>query len=69
MTFKEYVDRRSAEQGQPRTTLLKEIARRSGVSVSTLRNAYQGMKIAMYPLAVAVATVTGNEVTANELVQ
>lgn len=51
----------------PRALSLEELAEKSGVSYTTLKNVRRGMKLKLYNVAKAIQSATGGKVTVAEL--
>ncbi len=60
MNLKQYCDRYG--EGT-----LKTVAKDSGITVLTLRNIYNGMRVKLYPVARAISKATGWRVTIPDL--
>lgn len=72
MTLAKYVEeemkrREKAEQPVYKTNILKELAKKSKVSLLTLQNVERGGKIKLYDKALAISKATGGKVKVEEL--
>lgn len=67
MTLEEWVVSEVAKGNTNKTSVLRDLADRSGVSLVTLLSVAKGMPITMYPKAQAISAATEGQVTVKEL--
>lgn len=67
MTLHEWVTLQSQQQQCSRTAILENLAKKSKVSLATLRPVDRGAKIRNYQKAQEVSKATGSSVTITEL--
>jgi hypothetical protein len=63
----EYVAKEAKRVGTNKTTILKELAQKSGVSLLTLQTAERGATMRMYDKAKAVSDATDGKVKVSDL--
>jgi transcriptional regulator with XRE-family HTH domain len=62
-----YVAREIEKTGSNKTTILRELAKKSGVSLLTLQGVERGATMRLFDKAKAISVATGGEVTVMEL--